>query len=436
MGVRDTNTHEEQSKINFSSLSTEEIFSVLQTSTEGLTPEEAQKRLERYGPNDISSARKKSVIIQFLAHFKNILVLILLFAAIISIFVGDISSATIIIIIIVASVTLDFYQEHLAEDAADLLRQKIITHATVTRGGKSHDLPLRDLVPGDIISLSAGDIVPADARVLSERDLYLNQSALTGEPFPIEKHAKPDPPETPVTEAGNYVFMGTSVVSGMATAVVTRTGMATEFGRIARTLVERPEETEFEKGLKQFSYLMSRFIFVLVIFVFFVNALFRHGALESLLFSVALAVGMTPELLPMILSLNLSKGAIAISEKGAIVKHPESVQNFGSMDVLCTDKTGTLTENRIALIEYLGPDGKVSDKVLYYAYLNSYFHSGIKNPLDEAVIAHHQMEPGDFQKIDEIPFDFVRRRLSIAVSQGTEHILISKGAPEEILRIC
>ncbi|MDD1707509.1 MAG: HAD-IC family P-type ATPase, partial [Methanoregulaceae archaeon] len=434
MREKNTGSPKEQKELDFPSLSNEEIFAVLQTSVEGLAMAEAQRRRELYGPNDISRAKKQPVILQFLEHFKNILVIILLFAAIISIFVGDISSAAIIIIIIIASVTLDFFQEYKAGNAAELLRQKIITHVTVIREGRQQDLPLIDLVPGDIILLSAGDIVPADARLISERDLYLNQSALTGEPFPIEKHAEPAPPKTPLTEAGNYVFLGTSVVSGTATAVVTRTGMSTEFGRIARTLVERPEETEFERGLKQFSYLMSRFIFILVIFVFFVNALFRHGTLESLLFAVALAVGMTPELLPMILSLNLSKGAVAMSEKGAIVKHPESIQNFGSMDVLCTDKTGTLTENRIALIEYLDPDGNTSDKVLYYAYLNSSFHSGIRNPLDEAVIAYHPMDPGDFQKIDEIPFDFVRRRLSIAVRRDGERILISKGAPEEILR--
>lgn len=436
MGEISSTSPQEQREIDYPSLSTEEIFSILQTSAKGLTFTETQRRREIYGPNDLSKARKRPIILQFLAHFKNILVLILLSAAIISVFVGDISAAAIIISIIIASVTLDFFQEYKAGNAAELLRQKIITHATVIREGQQLEIPLIDLVPGDIIFLSAGDIVPADGRVLSGRDLYLNQSALTGEPFPVEKNTEPAPPRTPVTEAGNFVFLGTSVVSGTATAVVTRTGMTTEFGRIASTLVERPEETEFEGGLKQFSYLISRFIFVLVIIVFFINALFRHGVLESLLFAVALAVGMTPELLPMILSLNLSKGAIAMSEKGAIVKHSASIQNFGSMDILCTDKTGTLTENRISLIEYLDPDGNTSSKVLYYAYLNSFFHSGIRNPLDEAVVAHHTMDPKDFQKIDEIPFDFVRRRLSIAVSRRTERILISKGAPEEVFRIC
>ncbi|HOT02716.1 MAG TPA: magnesium-translocating P-type ATPase [Methanolinea sp.] len=422
--------------IEFQSLTPGEVCAILQTSENGLTSSQVSERREKFGPNDISRARRRPAVIRFLEHFKNILVLILLFAAVISFFVGDIEAAAIIIVIVIASVSLDFYQEAKAGNAAELLRQKIISRATVVRDGRQQDIPITDLVPGDIILLFAGDIIPADALLLKERDLYVNQSALTGEPYPVEKHAMPSPPGTLLSDAANYVFLGTSVVSGTATAVVTMTGMETEFGRVAQTLVDRPEETEFERGLAQFSFLMSRFIFALVIFVFFINALFRHGVLESLLFAVALAVGITPELLPMILSLNLSKGAVAMSEKGAIVKHPEAIQNFGSMDVLCTDKTGTLTENRITLIEYLDPDGTPNEKVLFYAFLNSVFHSGIRNPLDEAVIAHHPQEPGDFQKIDEIPFDFVRRRLSIAVCRGSDRFLISKGAPEEILRIC
>lgn len=429
-------SQEEPKDIAFQTLSPIEAWDVLQTSEKGLAPAQVLDRRERYGPNDISRAHRRPAIIQYLEHFKNILVLILLFAAIISIFVGDIEAAAIIIIIVIASITLDFYQENRAGNAAELLRQKIISHSTVVREGRQQEVTITDLVPGDVILLFAGDIIPADALLLEERDLYVNQSALTGEPYPVEKNAVPSSPGTPLTEATNYVFLGTSVVSGTATAIVTRTGMETEFGKVAQTLVDRPEETEFERGLAQFSFLMSRFTFALVIFVFFINALFRHGVLESLLFAVALAVGMTPELLPMILSLNLSKGAVAMSEKGAIVKHPESIQNFGSMDVLCTDKTGTLTENRISLIEYLDPEGKSNDKVLSYAFLNSYFHSGIQNPLDEAVISHHHQEPGEFRKIDEIPFDFVRRRMSIAVCRGSERLLISKGAPEEILRIC
>ncbi len=241
---------------------------------------------------------------------------------------------------------------------------------------------------------------------------------------------------TPVTTAENYIFLGTSVVSGTATALVTKTGVSTEFGKVAKTLVERPPETEFERGLRQFSYLMSKFVFFLVIFVFFINALFRHGILESLLFSVALAVGMTPELLPMILSLNLSKGSVAMSEKGAIVKHPESIQNFGSMDVLCTDKTGTLTQNEIALVRHLDTEGNDSENVLLYSFINSTFDTGLKSPLDDAILKFRHLDIDRFRKIDEIPFDFLRKRISVVVSDGDRRLIVSKGAPEEIFRVC
>jgi Mg2+-importing ATPase len=422
--------------VPFHLLTEPELFSALDSAPGGLTSDEAAARLERYGHNDISPARKRPVLLQFLSHFKNLLILILLIAAAISMFVGEITDAAIIVFIVLASVTLDFFQEYKAGNAAELLRQKIISTASVLRDGATVEIPITVLVPGDVISLSAGDIVPADARLLSARDLYINQSSLTGEPFPVEKHDGPADSLAPVAEAANYVFLGTSVVSGTATAIITRTGTSTEFGRIAQSLVDRPPETEFERGLKQFSYLMSRFIFFLVIFVFFVNALFRHGILESLLFSVALAVGMTPELLPMILSLNLSRGSIAMSEKGAIVKHPESIQNFGSMDVLCTDKTGTLTENRIDLIRHLDTEGNDSETVLVYSYINSFFHTGLKSPLDDAIVRFRHIGIEGYRKIDEIPFDFIRRRLSIVVVRDAGPILVSKGAPEEIFSAC
>ena len=420
----------------------EQLYTTLNTSAQGLTLGEAAAREERYGPNDLSQIRKRPIIFQFLEHFKNFLVIILLFAAILSAFTGGMTSAVIIIAIVIISVTIDFFQEYKAGQAAELLKQKIITKASVLRDGKQRELPISDLVPGDLISLSAGDIVPADARMIAGRDFYVNQSALTGEPYPIEKMPSMPDPARSLTEAENYIFLGTSVVSGTATAVVTKTGMATEFGNVAKTLIARPPETEFERGLKQFSYLMTKFVFSLVIFVFFVNAIFKHDILESLLFSVALAVGMVPELLPMILSLNLSKGAIAMSDKGAIVKHPASIQNFGSMDVLCTDKTGTLTENKIALMRHLDIDGNDSDTVLFYSYINSFYHTGLKSPLDDAIVNCEEIAKSssndirDYQKIDEIPFDFIRRRLSIVVSHESRRILISKGAPEEILPAC
>jgi Mg2+-importing ATPase len=421
---------------SFHLLSDEELFSVLGSGPGGLTSEQAQSGLARYGHNDISHIRKTPVILQFLGHFKNLLIIILLMAAAISMFVGELIDAVIIFFIVIASVTLDFFQEYKAEQTADLLRQKIRTRSTVFRDGKEQDLPIAELVPGDLIRLVAGDIVPADARLLTGRNFYVNQSSLTGEPFPVEKHPGIASYGTPVTAADNYIFLGTAVVSGTATALVTKTGISTEFGKVAKTLVERPPETEFERGLKQFSYLMSKFVFSLVIIVFFINALFRHGILDSLLFSVALAVGMTPELLPMILSLNLSKGSIAMSKKGAIVKHPESIQNFGSMDVLCTDKTGTLTKNEIALVKHLDTEGNDSEDVLLYSFINSSFDTGLKSPLDEAILRFRHIDIDKVKKIDEIPFDFIRKRVSVIVSDEDRSLIVSKGAPEEIFRIC
>ncbi len=420
----------------YHTLTEEELFFVLNSSPGGLTIGQAQAGLVRFGHNDIARIRKPLVIFQFLGHFKNLLIVILLIAAAISMFVGELINSVIIFFIVIASVTLDFFQEYKADQTADLLRQKILTRVTAFRDGRERDLPIAELVPGDLVRLTAGDIVPADARVLTARNFYVNESALTGEPFPVEKHPGVAVAGTPVTTANNYIFLGTAVVSGMATALVTKTGISTEFGKVAKTLIERPPETEFERGLKQYSYLMSKFVFFLVIFVFFINALFRHGILESLLFSVALAVGMTPELLPMILSLNLSKGSIAMSKKGAIVRHPESIQNFGSMDVLCTDKTGTLTKNEIALVQHLDTEGNESENVLLYSFINSSFDTGLKSPLDEAILRFRHIDIEGVRKIDEIPFDFIRKRVSVVVSNGDKHMIVSKGAPEEIFRIC
>ncbi|MHB8162896.1 MAG: magnesium-translocating P-type ATPase [Methanoregula sp.] len=420
----------------FHTVTEEELFTLLASSRNGLTTTQAEASLALNGHNDISHLRKSPVIFQYLGHFKNLLVIILLFAAAISLFVGEIINAAIIFIIVLASVTLNFFQEYKAGNAADLLKKKLVSKVIVLRDGVRTELPVTTLVPGDLVFLAAGDLVPADARILNERDFFVNQSALTGEPFPVGKTAGKEEAEKPLAEAGNYIFLGTSVVSGTATALVTRTGMATEFGQVAKTLVARPPETEFERGLKQFSYLMSKIIFFLVIFVFFINALFRHGVLESLLFSVALAVGMTPELLPMILSLNLSKGSIAMAKKGAIVRHPESIQNFGSMDILCTDKTGTLTENQITLVRHLDTEGNDSENVLLYSYINSYFDAGLKSPLDEAVLRFRHLDIDAYTKIDEIPFDFQRKRISVIVSKGSGRLLVAKGAPEEVLRAC
>ncbi|MGC8939964.1 MAG: magnesium-translocating P-type ATPase [Candidatus Bathyarchaeia archaeon] len=419
------------------SLPVDELLSRFGTSISGLSSGEAEKRLEVYGYNELAKRKKRAAIVEFLLHFRSPLVIILLVAGLISGFLGEISNVIIIFSIVFLSVVLDFYQESKAERAAEMLRERVTTTATVLRDGVKREIKLSEVVPGDIIYLSAGDIVPADARIISAKDLFVNQSALTGESFPVEKTpTRSKSKEASITEWTNYLFMGTSVVSGTATAVVVRTGSFTEYGKIAKRLIAREPETEFEKGIKSFGFLIMEITFLLVIFVFFINAFYKRGVLESLLFAVALAVGLTPELLPMIISVNLSKGAIAMSKKGVIVKRLASIQNFGSMDVLCTDKTGTLTENRIQLVLHVDVNGEDSERVLLYSYLNSYWQTGLKNPLDEAILKYRDVNVSGFQKVDEIPFDFVRKRLSIVVEHENQRFMITKGAPEEISKIC
>jgi len=417
-----------------------ELLSRLKASLNGLSAEEAESRLEIYGRNELAKKHKHSLIVDFLLHFKSPLVIILIVAGLISGFLGEISNVIIIFTIVIISVILDFYQEHKAENAAEMLKEAVTTTATVTRGGVKQEIKLHDVVPGDIIYLSAGDITPADARVISAKDLFVNQSTLTGESFPVEKTPAPLKAKNPaVTDWNNYLFMGTSIVSGTASALVVKTGGSTEYGKIARKLVEKAPETEFEKGIKHFGFFMMRITILMVILIFMINA-FLHpnsaGILNALLFAVALAVGLTPELLPMIVTINLSRGAIVMSKKGVIVKRLASIDNFGSMNVLCTDKTGTLTENKITLVLHVNPEGNDDDKVLLYSYLNSFYQTGLKSPMDEAILVHEKIDISDYQKIDEVPFDFVRRRVSIVVENDGQRFFISKGAPEEILKCC
>ena len=416
-----------------------DLLSKLGTSTQGLSSEEAERRINVYGTNELARKMKRSGIISFLLHFKSPLILILLAAATFAGATGDIPDFTIIFVIVLISVSIDHYQESKAENAAELLREKVSTTATVLRDNTKKEVKLSQIVPGDIVFLSAGDIAPADARIITAKDLFINQSSLTGESFPVEKTANSLQPvkltSGSITEWDNYLFMGTSVVSGSSMAVAAKTGGSTEYGKIAKKLVSKPPETEFERGVKGFSYLIMQVTFVLIIFVFIVLALFHRSLIESLLFAAALAVGLTPELLPMIITMNLSKGAVNMSKKGVVVKHLPSIENFGSMNVLCTDKTGTLTENSISLIMHVDFEGKDDDKVLLYSYLNSFYQTGLKSPLDEAILVHKEISLSSFQKIDEVPFDFVRRRVSVVVEQQRERVLIAKGAPEEVLKV-
>jgi len=422
------------------SLPIEEIMGRLNTSPEGLSSKEIAERLEVYGPNEFAREHKHSAIKEFLLHFKSPLVIILLIAGIISGLLLEYANMIIVLTIIFISVVLDYYQESKAEKAAQLLKQKVTTTATVLRDKVKQEIKFPEIVPGDIIYVSAGDIAPADARVINAKDLFLNQSALTGESFPVEKTAGAiKTKEGAITEWSNYLFMGTSVVSGTATAVVVKTGGSTEYGKIAKKLIEKAPENEFERGIKNFGFLIMQVTFLLVIFVFLIIALRNpstNGVVEALLFAVALAVGLTPELLPMIITINLSRGAMVMSKKGVIVKRLSSIENFGSMNVLCTDKTGTLTENRIKLILNVNIDGKEDEKVLLYSFLNSNFQTGLRSPLDEAILRHKEIDTTKYQKIDEVPFDFVRRRVSVVVERGKQRAFIVKGAPEEILKVC
>jgi len=423
--------------IDLLSMPLEELFALLGTSMEGLSSAEAERRLGIYGYNELPRRKRRSTVAEFLSHFRSPLVLILLIASAVAGFLGEVESSSIVLLIVLMSVVLDFYQEHKAGRAVEKLLERVAITATVLRDGVKREVKVSNIVPGDIILLSAGDIVPADARVIASKDLFADQSALTGESLPVEKTPLPPPSRNaPITEWRNCLFMGTSIVGGSATAVVLKTGVHTEYGEIARRLASREPETEFERGLRRFGFLMVEFTFFLVLFVFFVNTFYGRDALESLLFAVALAVGLTPELLPMILSLNLSKGAIRMSKAGVIVKRLSAIENLGNMDVLCTDKTGTLTENRIRLVLHVDVDGKEDEKVLLYSYLNSYYQTGLRNPLDEAILSYRSIDVSNYKKVDEIPFDFVRRRLTVVVEQGDEQVMITKGAPEEVVKIC
>jgi Mg2+-importing ATPase len=414
------------------------LFARLKTSDSGLSSQEAENRLRVYGLNELAKRKRRTGVVEFLFHIGNPLVIILLLAGLVSGYFGDRLDAAIIFSIVLLSVSLDVYQESKAQTAAEALRERVVTTATVLRGGQKKEVTLSEVVPGDIEYLSAGDMVAADARVISAKDLFLDQSALTGESFPVEKTITPPKAEdASITEWDNCLFFGTSVVSGTGTAVVLKTGKWTEYGKIAQRLVTREPETEFERGLRRFSFLIIEVTSLLVLFVFLVRAArFPADPLESLLFAVALAVGLTPELLPMIVTVNLSRGAIAMSKKGVIVKRLVSIQNLGNMDVLCTDKTGTLTENKITLVLHVDIQGLDDERVLLYSYLNSYYETGLKSPLDAAILRYKDISVEGYQKVDEVPFDFTRKRVSVVVEYERQRFMIAKGAPEEITKAC
>ncbi|MBD3812577.1 MAG: magnesium-translocating P-type ATPase [Betaproteobacteria bacterium] len=408
----------------------------LGSSPEGLGEAEAGARRRTYGANLLRPRAERAWILQFLAHFRNPLVLVLLAASAIAGMLGDTKSFVVITLIVLMSVVLDFFQEFRANRAVEKLRHTVALRASVVRNGEARAIPVAELVPGDVVLLAAGDLVPADGRVLGARDLFVNQALLTGESYPVEKHAQDALPGTDMIAATNALFLGTSVISGTGRMLIVRTGSATALGQIADTLTQRPQATAFERGTQAFGALILRLTVILVLAVLLINAAFHRPLLESFLFAVALAVGLTPELLPMVLSVTLSQGAMRLARRGVIVKRLSAVQELGGIDVLCTDKTGTLTEGHIRLERHVDALGRDSARVLELAYLNSQFETGIRSPLDEAILAHTHIDVSTWRKIDEVPFDFERRRVSVLLEHGAAHSLFVKGSPEDVLRLC
>ena len=422
---------------------TDTVLKELGSQLGGLSEAEADSRLKQVGTNEIAREKRQSALMRLLVNIKNPLVLLLVALGVLSFLTGDLKAMMVIFVMVVLSVVLRFFQEMRADNAAAKLQAMVSNTATLVRDGKEEEVSLKMLVPGDIIRLAAGDMVPADVRVLSAKDLFLNQAALTGEALPVEKKAAPAPADVQnPLELPNLCFLGSNVESGSATAVVIHTGARTYFGSLAASIVGQRQLTSFDLGVNKFTWLMIRFIAVMVPLVFLINGLSKHNWLEAFLFAMAVAVGLTPEMLPMIVTVNLSKGALAMARKKVIVKRLNAIQNFGAMDVLCTDKTGTLTQGKIVLEKHLDANGDPSEKVLQFGYLNSYYHTGLKNLLDEAILDHQEMEERlkakeKYRKIDEIPFDFVRRRMSVVVEDETGlNTLICKGAVEEVLSLC
>ena len=419
-----------------------ELLQSLATTPSGLSQAEAEKRARATGPNEVAQERRQGWFVRLLKIARNPLVILLGTLSAISFATGDARAGTVMAAMVLLSVTLRFLQEARADAAAAKLKAMIHVTATVIRDGEAKELPLRDLVPGDVIKLSAGDMIPGDVRVFASKDLFVSQGSLTGESFPVEKSHDPETKDgISATELKNICFMGTSVESGTATAVVVTTGVNTYFGSMARSITDEPEPTSFDQGLNRFTWLMIRLMAVMVPLVFLINGFTKHDWKGAFFFAMAVAVGLTPEMLPMIVSVCLSKGALALSRKKVIVKRLNAIQNFGGMDVLCTDKTGTLTEDRVVLQRYCNVDGEESAKVLLDSYLISHFQTGLKNLLDRAILNssdfHEQAVVEKYKKLDEIPFDFTRRMMSVLVENPEgQAILLTKGAPEEIFLQC
>jgi P-type Mg2+ transporter len=424
-----------ESLFHWAEISIHDIYNEFHSSERGLPEIQIEQQEKLFGKNELQRGQKLGVFFEFLGHFKSPLVIILLFASLLSFILGDDVNAIIIAAIVVISAVLDFLEERGAHSAAQRLRDTVRSKALVVRDGVEKEVFSEELYPGDIVNLNAGKLVPADLRIITAKDFFVNQSALTGESFPAEKMAGVLLHPQSVDELTNIALMGSSVVSGSATGIIVKTGMSTHFGSIAAKLILPQQETSFSRGVRDFGYLVMRITILLIVFIFLINGVAKHNWLEAFMFALAVAVGLTPELLTMIMSVSMARGSLKMAKKGAIVKKLASIPDFGSMDVLCTDKTGTLTLDKIEVMKYIDLDGKTSDEVLRFAYLNSHYQSGMKNPLDDALLSSFTIDISDVEKADEIPFDFVRKRMSVVVKIKDKFFLITKGAPEEILKV-
>ena len=440
--TKNQNIHVSPAVIDASRKDGEELLRDLRTSLSGLTQVEAEERARTAGPNEVAQERKQGWPVRILKIVRNPLVILLTILSAVSFATGDARAGSVMAAMVVLSVGLRFWQEARADSAAEKLKAMIHVTATVIRDGAAREIPLRDLVPGDIIKLAAGDMIPGDVRLLASKDLFVSQGSLTGESLPVEKFHDPETKEeSSPTELKNTCFMGTSVESGTATAVVVTTGARTYLGSMAHSITGERPLTSFDQGLNRFTWLMMKFMMVMVPLVFFINGFTKHDWKASFFFALAVAVGLTPEMLPMIVSVCLSKGALTMSRKKVIVKRLNSIQNFGAMDVLCTDKTGTLTEDRVVLMRHCNVAGRETDDVLLDGYLISYFQTGLKNLLDRAILDtpdfHAKAIVEKYKKLDEIPFDFTRRMMSVLLEDAEgKAILLTKGAPEEVFLRC
>ncbi|HEY9672713.1 MAG TPA: magnesium-translocating P-type ATPase, partial [Waterburya sp.] len=420
----------------FWSLPTDQVLQQTHSTTSGLSRQDAKQRLSEYGANSLKQKHKSSVFILLLNQFKSPIILILIFAAVLSIFLKDALDAIIILTIVLISGLLGFWQERGASNAVEKLLALVQVKATVLRDSQAQEIPNEEIVPGDIVVLCAGKNIPGDCLVLESKDLSVNEAALTGETYPVDKLNGVLPAVTGLNQRTNSLYMGTNVISGTAKAVVVHTGKETEFGKVSERLKLRPPETEFEHGLSKFGYFLMEVTLVLVALIFAANVYLHRPVLESFMFSLALAVGLTPQLLPAIVSVNLARGAQTMAKKRVIVKRLPAIENFGSMNVFCTDKTGTLTEGAVKIHSAVDVEGKESDRVLLYAYLNAASESGYVNPIDAAIREYKTFDISGYQKLDEVPYDFNRKRLSILFKKENSHLIVTKGALKNILDVC